>query len=76
MDLGIDKQIAVQDAREQTLRTVVDHLLTKDRDYRDLFTTHDTFISPAVAAVSTDYPTWQDVAAAQADANNQFAISR
>lgn len=25
--------------------------------------------TPAVAAVSTDYPTWQDVAAAQADAN-------
>lgn len=37
------------DAREETLRTVVDHLVVKNRDYRDLFTTHSTFISPAVA---------------------------
>lgn len=35
----------LQDAREQTLRTIVDHLLTKDADYRELFTTRDTFIS-------------------------------
>jgi hypothetical protein len=41
----------LKDAREQTLRTVVDHLITRDRDYRDLFTTRDTFISPALAAV-------------------------
>jgi hypothetical protein len=34
------------EAREQTLRTVVDQLLTKDGDYRDLFTTRQTFISP------------------------------
>ncbi len=39
------------DAREETLRTVVDQLIAQKRDYRDLFTTHDTFISPAVAAV-------------------------
>ncbi len=39
------------DAREETLRTVVDHLVLKKRDYRDLFTTHETFISPAVAAL-------------------------
>jgi hypothetical protein len=39
------------DAREQTLRTVVDHLITKRKDYRDLFTTRDTFMSPALAAV-------------------------
>jgi hypothetical protein len=39
------------DAREQTLRTVVDHLLTQDRDYRDLFTTRSTFISMNLAAV-------------------------
>jgi len=37
------------DAREQTLRTVVDHLLTKKGDYRDLFTTRSTFMSPALA---------------------------
>ena len=33
------------DASEQTLRTVVDHLLTRDGDYRDLFTTRHTFMS-------------------------------
>ena len=37
------------DAREETLRTVVDHLVVKNADYRDLFTTHSTFISPGVA---------------------------
>lgn len=39
------------DAREQTLRTVVDHLLTRRGDYRDLFTTRRTFISPALAPI-------------------------
>jgi len=39
----------VADAREQTLRTVVDHLITKELDYRDLYTTRDTFMSPALA---------------------------
>ena len=39
------------DAREQTLRTVVYHLLTKRQDYRDLFTTRQTFISPALAPI-------------------------
>jgi hypothetical protein len=34
------------DAREQTLRTVVDQLLTKNKDYRDLYTSRETFISP------------------------------
>ncbi len=41
----------VGDAREQTLRTIVDHLLVRERDYRDLFTTRDTFISPALAVL-------------------------
>lgn len=36
------------EVREQTLRTVVDLLLKKNGDYRDLFTTRDTFISPAL----------------------------
>jgi hypothetical protein len=40
-----------QDAREQTLRTVVDHLIYKRRDYRELFTTRETFISPALAVL-------------------------
>jgi len=42
---------AVQDAREQTLRTTIDHLLVKNMDYRDLFTSRDTFISPSLAAI-------------------------
>jgi Protein of unknown function (DUF1592)/Protein of unknown function (DUF1588)/Protein of unknown function (DUF1585)/Protein of unknown function (DUF1595)/Protein of unknown function (DUF1587) len=41
----------LKDAREQTLRTVYDHLIVRDRDYRDLFTTRDTFISPTLASV-------------------------
>lgn len=36
---------AIEDAREQTLRTLVDHLLVKRRDYRDLFTTRETVIT-------------------------------
>jgi hypothetical protein len=39
------------DAREQTLRTIIDHLLTQNADYRDLFTTRKTFMSMALAAV-------------------------
>ena len=39
------------DAREQTLRTIVDHLVTKKLDYRDLFTTRDTFMSMNLAAL-------------------------
>ncbi len=42
--------VTAQDAREETLRTVIDHLITKNGDYRDLFTTRDTFISPSLAA--------------------------
>lgn len=41
----------LDDAREQTLRTIYDHLIEKDRDYRDLFTTRETFMSMDLAAV-------------------------
>jgi hypothetical protein len=41
----------LRDAREQTLRTVIDHLLTREADYRDLFTTKRTFMSMPLAAV-------------------------
>ncbi|MBJ19291.1 MAG: hypothetical protein CL933_07675 [Deltaproteobacteria bacterium] len=34
-----------RDAREQTLRVVVDHLITKRGDYRDLFTTRRSFLT-------------------------------
>jgi hypothetical protein len=39
------------DAREQTLRTIIDHLLVRDADYRDLFTTRRTFVSAALAPI-------------------------
>lgn len=40
-----------QDAQEQTLRTVVDLLLTRHGDYRDLFTTRRTFLTPILASI-------------------------
>jgi hypothetical protein len=43
--------VTLQDAREQTLRTIVDQLVTRRQDYRNLFTTRETFISPSLAAV-------------------------
>jgi hypothetical protein len=43
--------VTLVDAREQTLRTVVDHLVAQKKDYRDLFTTRSTFMSPALAAI-------------------------
>jgi hypothetical protein len=41
----------IADAREQTLRTLVDHLLVRKRDYRALFTSRDTFVSPSLAVI-------------------------
>lgn len=41
----------IADAREQTLRTLVDHLLVRERDYRALFTSRETFISPSLAVI-------------------------
>ncbi len=43
--------VTAEDAREQTLRTLIDHLLVNDGDYRDLFTARSTFMSPALAIV-------------------------
>ena len=39
------------DAREQTLRTVIEHVVRKQLDYRDLFTTRDTFMSMSLGPV-------------------------
>jgi hypothetical protein len=39
------------EAQEQTLLTITDHLLTRKGDYRDLFTTRRTFLSPLLAAI-------------------------
>lgn len=41
----------VTEAREQLLRTIVDHLITRSGDYRDLFTTRRTFMTRDLAAV-------------------------
>lgn len=42
---------AAQEAREQILRTVVDHLMVRGGDYRDLFTTRHTFMSSDLGAI-------------------------
>jgi hypothetical protein len=39
------------DAREETLRTIVEHLLVRNGDYRDLFVTRDTFLTANLAAL-------------------------
>ena len=38
-------------AEEQTLRTIADHLVTQRGDYRALFTTPKTFMSPMLASI-------------------------
>jgi hypothetical protein len=40
-----------RDAEEQTLKTLVDLLVTRKGDYRDIFTTRRTFLTPSLAAV-------------------------
>ena len=41
--------VTAQDAREQTLRTIIDHTLSQGKDYRELFTSRSTYMSPALA---------------------------
>jgi hypothetical protein len=41
----------ISQAQEQTLRTIVDLLLVRHGDYRDLYTTPDTFLTRSLAAV-------------------------
>jgi hypothetical protein len=40
-----------QDAQEQTLRTIVNLLVVERGDYRDLFTTRQTFLTPLLGSV-------------------------
>ena len=49
---------AVSDsAREETLRFLVEHLVTRTRDYREIFTSRDTFINRPLASVyDVPYP--------------------
>ena len=42
---------AAADSQEQTLRTIVDLLLTHKGDFRDLFTTKKTFLTQELAAI-------------------------
>ena len=42
---------AADDAREQTLKTIVDLLVVKNGDYRDLFTTRSTFLTPLLGSM-------------------------
>jgi hypothetical protein len=39
------------DAQEQTLRTIVNQLLTEHGDYRDLYTTRTTFLTPLLGSI-------------------------
>ncbi len=39
------------EAPEQMLRMLLDHLLVQQADYRDLFTTNKTFLTPSLAAM-------------------------
>ena len=41
----------VKDAREQTLRTLADLLVVRNQDYRDIFTSRKTFMTPILATV-------------------------
>ncbi|MGE0282966.1 MAG: DUF1592 domain-containing protein [Rhodospirillaceae bacterium] len=43
--------IVLADAKEQTLRTVVDVVLTRRADYREVFTTRKTYLSRALASM-------------------------
>ena len=39
------------DAEEQTLRTIAEHLVVQRGDYRELFTTRETFLTPLLASI-------------------------
>ncbi len=56
-------------AQEQTLRTIVDELVVRNGDYRDIFTTNKTYLTPMLASaygvpMTTkwgDFQDWQPV---------------
>ena len=47
---GFDQRVA-QDGKEQTLRVVADHVLNKHADYRDLFTTRQSFMTRTLGLI-------------------------
>lgn len=57
-DLSKDSEIypafnstVAEDAQEQTLRTISDHLIAQRGDYRDLFTLRDTFLTRSLGII-------------------------
>ena len=44
-------QPVAADARDETLRTITDLIVTQKADYRDLFTTHETFLNRRLGAL-------------------------
>jgi hypothetical protein len=44
-------QAVADSSREQTLRTTIDLLITRKRDYRELFTSNDTYVNRYLASV-------------------------
>lgn len=44
-------QLVADSAEQQMIRTLVDHLVVQARDYREIFTTRDTFLNRSLAAV-------------------------
>lgn len=44
-------QTVADSAKEQMLKTIVDLLMVQERDYRELFTSNETFINRALASV-------------------------
>jgi hypothetical protein len=61
-----------KDAEEQTLRTIVDHIMVQHGDYRDLFTTRRTFLTPLLGSiyrvpVAQNADHWQPYEFAQGD---------
>ncbi len=54
-------QSVANSAKEQMLRTAVDLLVTKKRDYRELFTSNDTFLNRPLASVyNVPYPSKEE----------------
>lgn len=45
-----NSRVAIE-AQEQTLRTLIDVLVTRKGDYRDIFTTRKTFLTPQLASI-------------------------
>ena len=43
--------VVANDAQEELLRMITDHVISQDRDYRDLFTTRKTFLTGSLARI-------------------------